>query len=218
MHRTSLPGDQSEYWSRVAAEKEFGHPLRFELLGPHVRPEHRILDLGCGYGRLVAELRDRGFPNVIGADSATGMIERGRAERPDLDLRVLEGRGLPWDDGTFDVVLLFSVLTCVPRPEDQDSLLREIERVLGSRGILHVSDLLLQEDERNQARYVAGEARFGTRGVFELPEGVVVAHFPRLRIAELTRGFRELAFEELDVVTMNGHRARAFQYLGRREG
>ena len=213
----SLPRDQSEYWSRVAADKEFRHPLRFELLGPHIRPEHRILDLGCGYGRLVAELRDRGFPNVIGADSATGMIERGLVEHPDLDLRALEGPSLPWDDGTFDVVLLFSVLTCVPRPEDQDALMRETERILGPRGILYVSDLLLQEDERNRTHYAAGEARFGTRGVFELPEGVVVAHFPRARIAELTSGFRELAFQEFHVVTMNYHRAQAFQFLGRRE-
>ena len=52
-----------------------------------MRPGAKILDYGCGYGRLAAELREAGFRNVTGIDPASAMIARGRELFADLDLR-----------------------------------------------------------------------------------------------------------------------------------
>ena len=42
------------------------------------------------------------------------MIARGHAQFPELDLRVHANLPLPFDPGTFDVCIVFAVLTCIP--------------------------------------------------------------------------------------------------------
>jgi hypothetical protein len=98
-------------------------------------------------------------------------------------------------------------------PEQQ---LMEVRRVLRPGGLIYISDLLLNEDERNRARYEKNAGKFGCYGVFELPEGVVVRHHSREWIEELTRSFESLEFEPFEVTTMNGNQSAAFQYLGRK--
>ena len=62
----------------------------------------------------------------------------------------------------------------------------------------------------------AGEKSYGSYGVFDLPEGVVLRHFTRERIDELTLGFEWHAFERIEVVTMNGNAALGFQLLAKK--
>jgi len=211
-----IASDQRAYWNRVAAEKEFTHPFDVELFARHVPRDVRVLDLGCGSGRLGDVLFARGWRRYVGADTAEEMIALARGKSPALDLRAIAPGPLPWADETFGAVLLFSVLTCVPGDLEEDQLLAEVWRVLKADGVVYLSDLLLQEDERNRARYAAGERRFGSYGVFDLPEGVVLRHFTRERIDELTLGFEWHAFERIEVVTMNGNAAHGFQLLAKK--
>ena len=51
-----MPDPSHEYWSSVAREKRFSHPIDVSLLARHVARDARILDLGCGYGRLTSAL------------------------------------------------------------------------------------------------------------------------------------------------------------------
>ena len=215
---TSGESESTAYWSRVARTKTFTHPLDLDLIDAHLPRDGAVLDLGCGYGRLTAELHDAGWPNVCGADRASGMIEAARERRPDLAFTRLTDDALPWSAAHFDAVLLFSVLTCIPEAPAQDHLLAEIRRVLRPNGLLYVSDLFLQTDERNVDRYRDGLRRFGTHGVFELDEGVRLRHFEAARIDELLRGFQVVDRREREFVTMNGNRAHGFQILGRLPG
>jgi SAM-dependent methyltransferase len=207
---------QARYWDDAAEGKRFTHPLDRALLAGCVAPEARILDLGCGYGRIVSDLAEAGYRNVVGIDISGRMIERGRRLHPGADLRVFEGPGIPFPPGAFDMVLLFAVLTCVPTDGGQRALVSGIERVLRPGGFLYVSDYLLQEDERNRERYGRFEARYGTRGVFELPEGAVVRHHSPEWVRELFSRFAGVRFRTLDAATMNGNPAKIFQYLGRK--
>lgn len=213
----SDPLSAAAYWSSVAREKTFTHPFRAELFAEVASRDAKVLDLGCGYGRLTAELHRSGWTRTIGADSAEGMIQLAREQHPDLAFTQLSKEALPWKDGAFDAVLLFSVLTCVPDTSEQDALLSEVARVLCTGGALYVSDLLLQTDARNRARYDNGLQRFGVHGTFELDEGVRLRHFDPDRLRDLFAGFERISFEERSVVTMNGNDARGFQFLGRKK-
>lgn len=211
-----IPRDQADYWSGVAREKVFTHPWRESLVAPYLSSSSRILDLGCGQGRLLSEQVECGRRSVVGADSSVGMLKEARARGLSVPLVRARATELPFADGSFDVVLLFSVLTCVPHPADQAALFSGIRRVLRPGGVLVISDLLRQDDERNVTRYGEGERRFGLPSVFALPEGVVLTHPTRARVEALLGGFEVLALEPLEVVTMNGNAARAFQALARR--
>lgn len=106
-----------------------------------------------------------------------------------------------------------TVLTCIPQNEVQISLIRELKRILRVGGLLYISDLSLQSNERNLKRYREFEKKYGTYGVFELPEGAVLRHHDREWIESLTLDFETIHFSEFDVETMNKNSARAFQLL-----
>ncbi|MEW6444257.1 MAG: class I SAM-dependent methyltransferase [bacterium] len=207
---------QTDYWDRVADAKTFSHPVELPLLRRFLPLESRILDYGCGYGRLGAELSRAGYTNVTGVDISEQMIERGRRAHPALDLRVAGELPLPFSTASFDAVLLFAVLTCVPSDAGQKEIVREIERVLSPSGLLYASDYPLQEDEKNRSRYGSCAERYGKYGVFELPEGAVMRHHDPAWIRELLSGFEPLSYEVIPIRTMNGSQARAFQLLGRK--
>jgi SAM-dependent methyltransferase len=76
------------YWETAGAAKTFTHPLNPEWLAGIGRTA-RVLDYGCGYGRIMAELGDHGFEDVLGVDISAALIERGRRERPGLRFDVI---------------------------------------------------------------------------------------------------------------------------------
>jgi len=220
---------QVNYWDRVAHEKRFSHPLRVEWLERYLKnPRAAILDYGCGYGRTLAELSVAGYENPFGVDFSEAMLARARVailRTNELQTNSLspglarnDGHSLPFKNDSFDAVLLFAVLTCIPDNNEQRYLLAEVERVLRPGGLLYVSDVLINNDQRNRERYDRDAERFGCYGVFELPEGVVVRHHEREWIDELTSPFQQLEFEPFTVTTMNGNASAAFQYLGRKSG
>lgn len=208
--------DQSDFWNRVAWEKSFSLPVNMDLLRAHLSPDSRILDYGCGYGRTCRELSRAGYANVVGVDSSTEMVRRGRQMHPDLRLEALPAPGLIGAGTAYDAVLLVAVLTGIPSDEGQRTLVAALRQLLRPGGILHVCDYLLQDDERNQRRYREGLREFGTFGVFRLPEGAVMRHHSPDWIEALTAGLETLDMRCADAMTMNGHEAKMFQYMGRR--
>jgi SAM-dependent methyltransferase len=206
---------QVTYWNRVGPSKGFHLPVNFDRLAQWVRFDDPILDYGCGYGRVLGELRRRGYRDVLGVDPAVEMIAEARrrfptvrfeqiAHPPDLDLAA----------ESMAAVLLFGVLTCVPTDEGQHAIIREITRVLRPGGVLYVGDFWLQADARNTERYNRGQLKHGTYGVFDLPEGVTLRHHDRRWIGVLTSGYQVVAVDQTVVETMNGHRANGFHWFG----
>jgi SAM-dependent methyltransferase len=212
----SLLTEQQRYWDSVSEEKEFTLPLQMGEFEKVVSPEMAILDVGCGYGRTLKELYDAGFVNLFGVDFSQGMVDRGRQLYPYLDLRRNDGGTLPFEDDTFDAVLLIAVLTCIAESEGQRRLMAEIERVLKDDGILYINDYLLNTDRRNIERYDKARRKYGVYGIFELPEGAVVRHHTPEHLFDITEGFNRLVFETVVYTTMNGHRSNGFYYIGRK--
>jgi SAM-dependent methyltransferase len=102
----------------------------------------RILDVGCGVGRLWNLNRERigeGWSAVLG-DFSRGMIEKARANLAGVngvfDFTVLEAGDIPFGDGRFDVVIANHMLYHVP---DVGRTLGEIRRVLRPGGVLYAS-------------------------------------------------------------------------------
>jgi len=208
---------QLEYWNAVGPTKTFAHPVNVAQLRQLLTPSSRILDYGCGYGRVLGILHENGFLNLIGVDPAVEMIAMARHRFPSITFEILDDfRKVRLPDDSVDAVLLFAVLTCVPSDEGQRAIVDEATRLLRATGILYISDMCLQADSRNIERYQVGLKKYGVEGVFDLPEGVTVRHQPREWIDELTRDYQLIAAGDIQLQTMNGHAANGFQWLGRK--
>jgi len=205
---------QLEYWNTEGAQKSFAHPLNLRRIRQWLTEDSLIVDFGCGYGRCLGELFEAEYSELVGFDFSPAMIAAARAQFPQIVFEQLDSPAIPLPDNSVDAVLLFSVLTCVPTNDGQRAIVNELHRVLKPGGLLYISDLWLQEDERNRSRYARDEAKYGTYGVFDLPEGVTVRHHDPKWIETLTSDFEIVALDELEVVTMNGNPAQAFQWLG----
>jgi SAM-dependent methyltransferase len=203
------------YWDDKATQVTFTHPFRLDWLA-EIPKQARLLDYGCGYGRTLGELHDAGWRNSVGVDLAPAMIARGRREHPWLDLRLVDGPSVPETDGAFEAAFLFAVLTAIPDETDQIAVMTELRRLLAPSGWLYLSDYLLQDDERSQARYRAGELRHGVRGVWDREDGGVFRHHTRAALDRLLEGFDVAAERQAETTTFSGARASAIQVLARR--
>lgn len=206
---------QQNYWNTYGVSKTFNHPLNFQKLDELVNKDARILDCGCGYGRVSNILYEHGYKNIIGVDFSESMITKGRNLYPGLNLNVLSSFSLAFADGEFDAVLLFTVLTCIPDNQNQIQLIQEIERILGNKGLLYISDLCLQSDARNMQRYQKYQEKYSVYGIFELSDGAVLRHHDMSWISSLTSNFNQISCDEFDVMTMNNNHAKAFQLFAR---
>ena len=109
-----------------------------------VRPDHRVLEIGCGTGNL-ALLAKRLHPRaeVVGLDPDPKALARAgrKAEREALPVRLDRGfaEELPYPDASFDRVLSALMFHHLG-PEEKVETLREVRRVLAPGGSLHLLD------------------------------------------------------------------------------
>ena len=96
----------------------------------------RVLDAGCGTGRVAIELAARGF-TVLGVDADAGMLQTARAKKPGLpwleaDLADLAGAV----DAEFDLALMAGNVAIFLRPGTEGAVLRGVSDRLVPGGLL----------------------------------------------------------------------------------
>jgi phosphatidylethanolamine/phosphatidyl-N-methylethanolamine N-methyltransferase len=115
--------------------------------GPHVD----VLLAGVGSG-LDLPLLPRG-PRYTGLDLTPAMLARARRKAAtlglDLRLDVGDARRLPYDDATFDAVVLHLILAVTPHPE---RVLAEAARVLRRGGRVLILDKFLRPGQKAPLR------------------------------------------------------------------
>ncbi len=96
----------------------------------------RVLELGCGAGRITGYLGARGG-DVLGIDISPAMVDHCRRRYPELQFQVGDLADLSGlADGSRDVVVAeFNVLGVLDDPE-RTRVLRELRRVLTDEGLL----------------------------------------------------------------------------------
>lgn len=101
---------------------------------PKVIKGKKVLEIATGPGLLAKHVA--GYAeSMVATDYSDGMIDTAKkGEYPaNLTFEVADATALPYEDGSFDVVIIANALHVMPEPE---KALKEINRVLTDKGIL----------------------------------------------------------------------------------
>jgi SAM-dependent methyltransferase len=126
---------------------------------------NRVLDAGCGTGRVAIELSRRGFV-VTGVDADAAMLDTARAKAPEIDWRDGDLAG-PTDPGlsrpgpgAVDLVLLAGNVMIFLEPDTEGIVLHNLAGQLADNGLL-VAGFSLQPGQLSCDRYDEAAAAAG---------------------------------------------------------
>ena len=104
----------------------------------------RVLDVGCGTGVSLALLTERYGIIPRGIDCSDAAVHYASLHHPELDIKLADAGALPYDDMSFDHVLMECVLSLLTDPA---AAISEALRVLKPGGSLIISTLTGQGEE-----------------------------------------------------------------------
>src|SRR5215207_559623 len=144
--RRAMTGSVETYQLSVEAAEVYEArfvPAIFAEWAPHlveaagVVGVQAVLDVACGTGVVARTAADRmaGRGRVVGLDINEGMLAVARRLRPDIEWRKGDAAELPFESGSFDVVLCQAALMFFP---DRAGALGEMARVATDNGTVAV--------------------------------------------------------------------------------
>jgi SAM-dependent methyltransferase len=117
--KTNIPFDEAgetyrqnriTQWDAVAKKRDhwrgmgrWYHRRLAEIYQFLVNPNQRILEIGCGMGGLIANLKPS---HGVGVDFSAEMIARAKQRHPEIEYHQLDAHDLSNLKGTFDVIIL----------------------------------------------------------------------------------------------------------------
>jgi ubiquinone/menaquinone biosynthesis C-methylase UbiE len=109
------------FWRPGGADRQQQELRRTFLADIQFPPHARVLEVGCGTGvltRVISRWPEVG--EVLGVDPAPSLLSKARTlatDLPNIRFEEADGRALPFDPQSFDVVVFDSTLSHVPAPE-----------------------------------------------------------------------------------------------------
>ncbi len=116
-----------------------------------LKPSQRILDIGCGNGRL-AEIAVKIKCAYVGIDFSKKLLNHAKQRYPELQFIYGSMLRLPVEDEEFDVVTAIASLQHIPSEQFRLQALQELAHVAKPDGILFMTNWNLQQDKFLQYR------------------------------------------------------------------
>jgi SAM-dependent methyltransferase len=207
---TTIPMPSVTMQSRVGPAPAF-HDVALTTMGrmnmAGLRPDHDVLDIGCGVGRTARYLCDflDASARYEGFDIKEGMVSWCQSEitprfpnfrfqftpmfntsyKPDPTLPAASTFTFPYPDESFDFAFAHSVFTHLP-PEATSNYLSEIGRVLRPGGISYSTWFLFEDELSTNPNPMIAEMQLDASGNFavhdpDVPDNAVAyrEHFAR---------------------------------------
>jgi len=134
--------DVQKSWNAVNATIIDYHCRQLECLGVFLELKElfnwRILDFGCGTGRLAGDLVEFGAnPElIVGVDIRVSFLEQAYRRFPNNVWVLYDGIDLPFKNESFDLVCQSTVFSSIPDNGFRIYLAKELERVTAANGYL----------------------------------------------------------------------------------
>lgn len=107
-----------------------------KILGEYIKEGDKVLDLGCGNGRLLELFKGKNVDYVyVGVDNSEKLIEIAKKKNPGIFFQVANALNLPFPDNYFDKIFSIAVLHHIPSDDFRNHFIEEARRVLKPGGL-----------------------------------------------------------------------------------
>lgn len=125
------------YFEKVFHSNRIATLMRLITIELALKPDVRVLDLGCNTGPMVIPLRGEGY-DVVGIDISPDDVQQAARYLKEGSLQsdrlaVADGVQLPFRDASFDLILLVDILEHTAYP---DRIVAETRRLLAPGGVV----------------------------------------------------------------------------------
>jgi len=100
-----------------------------------IKDGDRVLDLGCGNGRLIELFAGKSI-DYLGVDNSENLLNVAKKRYPNNNFLLADALNLPLTDNSFDAIFSIAVLHHIPSRNLRIKFLKEAKRVLKPGGIL----------------------------------------------------------------------------------
>lgn len=134
-----------EEWKMCDADNDeltFTTPLPDDKILECIPKDAKILDLACGYGRVLKYFSEKGYRNLTGNDISENLIARARQNVPEGNF--VGGDMTEFDSHEkFDLIILMGAIEYVLEDEGQEKFLSLIRDMLPDGGYLYLESFVL---------------------------------------------------------------------------
>lgn len=184
------------------------------VLFDYIKKSDKVLDLGCGNGRFVNIIKEKGG-EYFGTDVSENLINIAKKKYPNENFQTTQALKLPFSDNYFDIIYSIAVLHHIPSNDFRLEFLQEAKRVLKIGGIFV---LTVWKPKDKQESFL--KIKFSLKKIFGLASGLdfrdVIEpwfdnnkgerYFHCFTEAELTRLLRQAGFEILKSGTIQNEK------------
>ncbi len=133
--------ENRRFYEKIAADFSRTRETIWEEFNPllkYVQDGYKILDLGCGNGRLLSFLEGKQI-DYVGVDNSKELLALAAERYPDKKFILSDGINLSFGDNSFDMVWCLAVFHHLPGKELRLMFLKEVYRVLKPGGRVLIS-------------------------------------------------------------------------------
>lgn len=135
------------YWEKISGKNIPSSLELYPIIHNYLREGYKILDIGCGFGKISLELASLGY-SVTGIDINAEAVRLAEAAAKSLNPdKKMEGRtefkvgnasALPFQESSFNFAVMQAFLTSVSNPQERARIIQEAFRVLKPEGYLYL--------------------------------------------------------------------------------
>jgi len=198
---------------------KFTSPLVPKKFLKFIKKEDKILDLGCGYGRVLEYLYQESYRNLTGIDPSKKLIQRAR-----LNLKSKNISGINLKVGTikdikkekFKVIIICAVIEYIPTAQERIKFVSLLSRLLQKDGLVYIETFV--RDNKNKKLYKKATEKGFSFGSLILPDKkLILFHDSYLGIDYLFKNkFKKVLSKKTSFSTWTGKKTEGYEVLFRK--
>lgn len=183
-------------WSNAKYDKqtEFTTPLPNEKFLFSLSKNIKILDAGCGYGRVLRYLDEMGFKNLTGFDISKDYIDEAKRICPEAKFFVSSFESFEPKD-KYGLILLMGVIEYILSDKNQDIFFDKISKSLSNSGYVLLETFVV-DFKAGWRQYITGFVNTMHFGRFRNSKGFECHHQTVISLKKILQKYFIIESEE----------------------